>query len=81
MSTDPSMPEKYAGGPTSKLWERQGPMTELDDGTGPYTFCQWGNSHCIDSFCPCKPSIRYRLMYWYARSVTKKYQKKMSRKE
>lgn len=67
---DRSMPEGITGRAKS-LWERQGPLKPgEDDGKGCYTYCRFGNSNCLDSFCPCAPTLSYRLMYLVARGCS-----------
>ena len=56
--------------PWKKLYERQGPMGKnQDDGSGPWHYCQYGNSNCLDSYCPCTPNMFYRMSYLMARGV------------
>jgi hypothetical protein len=52
---------------SDKLYQCQRPTRTVDDGRGPYTYCQHGNSYCMDSYCSCTPNILCRVSYLQSR--------------
>ena len=44
-------------------------MSHRDDGKGPYTHCERGDSRCLDQNCPCVYNLWYRVAYLRARGV------------
>jgi hypothetical protein len=45
----------------SEILEGKGPFR--DNGTGPYTYCERGDSRCLDQTCPCLDNLPYKFGY------------------